>query len=403
MKIAVIGGSGVYTPNLIKEIIKFDLPVSEVVLNGRTKGKLAVVAKYCKELVKDAGKDYQISTNVDRIESIKEADFVISQIRVGGMAARAFDENFPREMGLIGDETYGTGGFSDAVRTLPIAVEISREIAEYAPGAFLIDLTNPAGMVMRVSRDAADIRMAAVCDLPAVTMEKIAGILHCDVQDMFVRYYGLNHLGFFDRIIVDGKDKTGEVLTKCDELGLDIDPDLIRMLGVIPLPTLRMYYHPEEAINGQAGPTRGSVLASAEEQMMACLKAGDYGRLEEYYAKRDTPWYKIMVKLIGALSGIQPGYFFLNVINNGLLDFLPDEAIVEVNCYVDKNGIHPIHIGKVNDMVKPLIAAINEYEERAQKAILNKDRQGMVKALMIHPEIRDYGLAKKIVRKVAPK
>lgn len=400
MRIAVIGGSGVYTPNLIKEVIKYNLPVDEVVLNGRTKGKLDVVAEYCREIVKESGINFQISTNTDRVDSIKGSGFVISQIRTGGMKARAFDESLPREMGLIGDETYGVGGFSDAVRTLPIAVEISREIAEYAPGAYLIDLTNPASMVMRASRDAADIKMVAVCDMPVVTIEKIAKVLGCGMGDIFVNYYGLNHLGFFGRVMVNGIDRTGEVLERCDELGLAIDANLIRGLGVIPLPTLRLYYHPAEVLKGQAGTPRGALLAEVEEEIMACLQAKDYDKLEEYYGRRGTPWYGIMVNLMAALSGIRPGYFFLNVVNNGLLNFLPDEAVVEVYCHVDKNGVHPIHIDRVSEEVKPIISTINEYEERAQKAIVKKDTDGMIRALMTHPEIRDYGLAKKIVERV---
>lgn len=400
MKITVIGGSGVYTPNLIKEIIKYGLAVDEVVLNGRTRQKLDIVAEYCRGLVKASDRDFQISTNTDRIDSIKKADFVISQIRTGGMKARAFDESFPREMGLIGDETYGVGGFSDAVRTLPIAVEIAREIAEYTPDTFLIDLTNPAGMVMRASRDAADIRMAAVCDMPVVTMGKIAEILSCDVQDMFVSYYGLNHLGFFDGITVNGKDMTGEVLERCGELGLAIDPALIRMLGVIPLPTLRMYYHPAEVLKGQAGMPRGEQLAAVEDEIMACLEGREYGRAEEYYSRRSTPWYGIMVNLMAALMGIKPGYFFLNVVNRGILSFLPDNSVVEAYCYVDKNGVHPLLVEKVSDEVKTLISVIDAYEERAQRAIIKRDHDEMIMALMTHPEIRDYGLAKRVVEKV---
>ncbi|MDI6600750.1 MAG: hypothetical protein QME46_03085 [Thermoanaerobacteraceae bacterium] len=400
MKIAVIGGSGVYTPNLIKEIIRYNLPVDEVILNGRTKEKLELVAEYCRELVKDSAVKIQVSTNTDRIESIKNADFVISQIRTGGMKARAFDESFPRELGLIGDETYGVGGFSDAVRTLPIAVEISREIAEYAPDAYLIDLTNPASMVMRASRDAADIKMVAVCDMPAVTMEKIAGLLGCSTEKMFVNYYGLNHLGFFDRIIVNGEDRTNEVLGMVEGLGLGVDAHLIRGLGVVPLPNLRLYYHPHEVLKGQAGKPRGEVLAGVEEEIMVCLDTKDYNKLEAYYGRRATPWYGIMAGLMAALMGIKPGYFFLNVINNELLDFLPDEAVVEVYCYVDKNGVHPIHIEMVSDEVKPLISTINEYEERTQKAIIKKDMDGMIRALMIHPEIRDYELARTVVERV---
>lgn len=400
MKIAVIGGSGVYTPNLIKEIIRYNLPVDEVILNGRTKEKLELVAEYCRELVKDSAVKIQVSTNTDRIESIKNADFVISQIRTGGMKARAFDESFPRELGLIGDETYGVGGFSDAVRTLPIAVEISREIAEYAPDAYLIDLTNPAGMVMRASRDAAKIKMVAVCDMPVVTMRKIAGVMGCSTEDMFVSYYGLNHLGFFDRIIINGADMTSEVLKNVEELELGINPDFIRSLGVIPLPTLRLYYHPHEVLKGQAGKPRGAELAGVEEEIITCLKKKDYIGIEEYYRRRATPWYEVMVGLMAALKGIKPGYFFLNVVNDGLLDFLPDEAVVEAYCHVDKNGVHPIHMGNVSDEVSPLISLINEYEERAQKAIISKDTYGMIKALMIHPEIRDYELARVVVEKV---
>ena len=240
-KLSVIGGSGLYTPLLFDAIVNRPdmIEFDEICLNGRTEDKLQRVAELCRSLIQDSALDFKVSYTTDRKEAITGSDLVLTQIRVGGMKARLHDEKFPLKYDIIGEETVGPGGFANALRTVPVMLEIAREIEEYAPHSLVINLTNPASIVQQAIEEKTELDIISVCDLPVDVMNQVADLLEVSPTRLEYDYVGLNHLGFYTGIYYQGKNKLTEVLNKLAALDLEIDNDLIRALEVLPLPYLK--------------------------------------------------------------------------------------------------------------------------------------------------------------------
>lgn len=401
MKIGIIGGSGVYTPLLINEIVSLNdyLDVDLIVLNGRSIEKLNEVKTVCEQLAKRSGQNISIYATTDRIEAISNVDIIICQIRVGGLEARAFDEEFPSKFGIVGEETVGPGGLANAMRTIPVVLQIASEVEEYNKNANLIVLTNPCGMVMRAINYSQKINAVGICDLPRNLIDNITSFLNAKQEKIFAEYFGLNHFGWINKVYHDGVDVTSNVIDNFEKIDASIDKEIVRIQGAIPISYLKYYYHPERFIKRDK-PARARELMLLESEILKNIQSGDIGKIMELMNKRSVKWYKYIVEYIKALNDDNWSYHVLNVRNGTTLDFLPEDSIVEVGCLVRNGIIKPIPVRNVPKSVKAMIFQLDTYEDLAVKGILNNDHDTLIEALIIHPYIQSYNTAKSILKKI---
>ena len=251
-RIAVLGGSSVYTPELVLSLVAHNLNVKEVVLVGRPGQKLPIVARFCQRLVDRTGFPVLIHHTTDLEAGVRGARYVINAIRVGGMLARARDEKVPPQFGMLGDETLGAGGFANAMRTLPVVFDIANTIESINPHATFINLTNPLGIVVEALGRYSKLNVIGACDLPSVTVKKIAEVLRCSPNEVTVDYVGLNHLGWIQDVKIDGRSYMTYLLDKLERSKEDgFDHALIELFRMIPTRTVGLFFHQTELLKKQ--------------------------------------------------------------------------------------------------------------------------------------------------------
>ncbi|MFO7818677.1 MAG: glycosyl hydrolase family 4 [Halanaerobacter sp.] len=400
-KLSVIGGSGLYTPLLFDAIINSgeDIEFDEICLNGRTEPKLKNIAELCRSLIAESKLDFRVSYTTDRKEALVDSDIVLTQIRVGGMKARAHDEQFPLQHGIIGEETVGPGGFANALRTVPVMLEIAHEIEEYAPHSLVINLTNPASVVQQAVQDRTELDIISVCDLPVGLLNKTADLLQLDPSQLDYDYVGLNHLGAYTALYYQGQDKSKEVLTNVEKLDLGIDGDLIRTLGLLPLPYLKYYYHHQKQFQEAKAreELRAKELLAAGERIKEELAANPKQIPDTIY-QRGAIWYSdLIVPLIAALQNNRPQKFILNVANQGLIPELDDRVVVEVPTVVNSNRIHPLEAVKLPQELKGIISQEANYRNLVTQAAITRTEKDILQALLANPQVPSYELAEKLL------
>ena len=395
MKLTVLGGSGVATPELIAVLARAsERPALDVALHGRTADKLQTVGGICIRLAQKADAPLSVSFTTDLEAALDGSDLVLNQIRVGGYAARAFDETFPRDLGLPGEETVGPGGFSLAARTVPVVLEYCRAIERRAPRTLLINLTNPASLIQYAISRCSAINSIGVCDSPVGLCQLVAAALETPRPELEMDYLGMHHFGWITGVRQDGRDQLAEVLSRAQRLSEDlgVDAEVIRAIGAVPSPYLKYYFHPDRMLAAQQGKApRAESLLALESELLAAYQLG---RLEAT-ARRGAHWYEeIVVPVLLTLMGNSSAPFFLNVQNAGVLDFLPDEAIVEVPAVIGRGGVGAVGpVGSVPDAVRALLQVNADYEMLAVEAIVERDRGKALRALLINPIIRSAAQA----------
>ena len=404
-KLSVIGGSGLYTPLLFDAIVNRPdmIEFDEICLNGRTEDKLQRVAELCRSLIQDSALDFKVSYTTDRKEAITGSDLVLTQIRVGGMKARLHDEKFPLKYDIIGEETVGPGGFANALRTVPVMLEIAREIEEYAPHSLVINLTNPASIVQQAIEEKTELDIISVCDLPVDVMNQVADLLEVSPTRLEYDYVGLNHLGFYTGIYYQGKNKLTEVLNKLAALDLEIDNDLIRALEVLPLPYLKYYYHQQKQVNKaqQKDELRAKELLATGEQIKDELTSNP-NQIPDTVYERGAIWYSdLIIPLISALQNDQPQKFILNVANQGLIPGLADEVVVEVPTIVNSDRIQPLETVVLPKHLKAIINQAANYRNLATRAALDKTEKNILQALLANPQVPSYQTAHKLLTELS--
>jgi 6-phospho-beta-glucosidase len=342
IKLAVLGGSGVATPELIDVLAHFDeCPALHVSLIGRSAEKLQAVGKMCKRLAAKATSRITVSTHTDPRVGLEGAHYILNQIRVGGYAERAFDETFPREFGIPGEETFGPGGMNMALRTIPTVIELCRAIEDVAPEALMINLTNPSSIVQYAINYATRVKVVSICDLPMMAAQTIADLLNIPAQELSVRYTGMNHFGWVTGIRWQGQDMLPKALDKIvTQPGLQVEADIIRALGVIPTSYFKYYYHANRVLASQQGKrARADELLEMEAEILAAYQAGSPAEKPVSLVKRNAVWYEHMiVPLLLAHINDTGETQILQVVNHHALPFLPAKAIVEAPCVVRRSG-----------------------------------------------------------------
>ena len=400
-KVVVLGGSGVATPELVDALIHCsnrETPM-DLVLVGRSRDKLETVTAVGRLL---AGQDplLSLSCTTDAEAALAGADFVINQMRVGGLEARLFDETFPREIGLPGEETTGAGGFANAVRTVPVALEYARRVERLAPGALMLSFSNPASLVQYAVSRYTRVQTLGLCDVPVTLVGAIARALGVAASELVVDYVGQHHFSWVTGLWWRGRDLLSEAIGKAADIVGDIDPGIVQAMGAIPCPYFRYVFHPDRMLARTLGRRpRAQELIELQAEILADYeRALATGQRPTVIARRGAIWYRaviapVLVALVEGRCGsraVPLARYILNVVNGQAIPWLPQEAVVEVPTLLDGGQVRPLATGPVPSAVRALIEAHCAYEMLAAEAIVEGDRAKALRALLLNPFIQTY-------------
>lgn len=417
MKISIIGGGSAYTPGLIEGLLKIrdEVPFTELCLMDIDGEKLGIVGEIVRKMAARDLPQVRVSTTVDRIEAIAGSAFILCQIRVGGLAGRVLDEKIPLKYGVIGQETVGPGGFAMALRTLPEMYSIARDIKEHAPEAWLINYSNPSGMVAAMLAKYTDIKAVSICDVPIGVQHFIANLLKVPRHKVKLDYVGLNHLGWFRRIFVDGKDIMPQIremagtvdvmamLPSDDEKTAEESAMIVRIfnkLGIIPSPYLQYYYLGRECLERQmqAEKTRGEVVQGIEKELLAHFAEVARGDDIRLWKSRGGQWHsELMVSVLSAIYNDKSEEFVVNVLNNGAVPGMADDACVEIPCLVDKRGVRPLQVERPDTDMLGLMQLVAAYEKLTVEAAMEQSYAKALLALNLNPLVPSLEVAEKIL------
>lgn len=412
MKIAVIGGGSSYTPELADGIIKNygAFPVTELALVDIEEGrkKAETVGALLKRMFARAGLPVNVSVTLNRRAALRGADFVISQFRAGGLAARSNDEKIPLKYGVIGQETTGPGGFANALRTIPKALELCRDMQDVCPGAWLINFTNPSGIITEAICNNTGVKCIGLCNVPINMEREICKALGLDKKRVHCRFAGLNHLSFIGKLFVDGQDallpggslpRIGESIVK-NIAGPGIPADVIDALGLIPSPYLKYYYLERDMLDEemekykQTGKTRADDVMETEAALFEKYRDETLAEKPEELSKRGGALYsEAAVALMNSIWNDSGDIHVVNTMNCGAITDLPFDAVVETNCVIGKHGAAPLAYGPLPENISGLVRHVKAYERLTVEASISGDAQKAVIALASNPLIGDVKLA----------
>lgn len=417
LKVVTVGGGSGYTPELIDGFIRRhdELPVSEYWLVDIEAGeeKLAVVGALAQRMVKKAGIDMTVHLTTNLQEALTGADFVTTQIRVGQLAARIQDEKIPLRYGVLGQETTGPGGFMKAQRTIPVLLDLCQNMETLCPDAWLINFTNPAGIVTEAIAKYSPIKSLGICSGANSMMRDIAGAYGVEREDVYARIIGLNHLIFADRIAVTGQDFTADFIEKLAQgVGsntlknipdLGLPAEFIRSLKLYPLSYLKYFYMNREMVEHeinelQHGGTRGEQSLVIEKSLFELYRDPNLCEKPAALSARGGALYSdTACSIISSIYNNKREIHVVNVPNQGTTPDLPDDAVIETNAMIDSLGAHPLAYGRLPTSVRGLIQSVKAFEELTVEAAITGNRQTALLALSAHPLVPSVDIAEKIL------
>jgi 6-phospho-beta-glucosidase len=400
--ITVLGGGAVVTPQLARALADEPALAGERIdlrLVGRDKEKLERVAAAAHRASAGFGAcQVEVSSETDAAAALEGADVIVNQVRPGGLAGRAFDERFPRQFGLPGEETMGPGGFASAWRTLPVVEQLFRLCRQVAPRAKVLNLTNPAGMVHQVAARA-ELDVLTLCDSPLTLADAAAAAAGVDATRVVPGYVGTNHGGWLTSLRLDGEDVLPRALDHADELGgrLGVAPALLRWLQALPNAYLRYLYHPDRQLEAQAAKSRvrAEELLELEAQALNTYGAGSDG--SDIAETRRALWYTACIApVIGGLVSGRALTTIVGVTNNDLLPWLPAQTMLELAAEVDE-AVQVLPIDTLAPESRALLLTNAAYEALTVDAILAGDRDACVRALAANPLVASLDVAEAAV------
>ena len=441
MKIAILGAAGVRTPLIIKAMLTRQdrIGLSELALMDIDAGHLELIYKLASPIVQSPQTKFRITHTTDPFAALSNADFVITTFRVGGIEARAIDERVPLEHGVLGQETTGAGGFAMGLRSIPVLLEYVNLMQQVCPSAWLINFANPAGMLTEaVVRRTNWQRVVGICDSPASMHKFIAAVLQVKPEDIYLDYFGLNHLGWIKSINLDNHDHLPDILQLVESMGnvpgLPFDADLILSLGMIPNEYLYYYYYHTQVVQNilNAIECRGEQIARQNLKLFADLKerslVGDITAMQsiyqDYLAERqntymvketgkshafstldgaisesvlDEGYAGVALDLIEAISGNKPTLQILNVPNQSAISMMDPNDVVEIPVLVSHNQLQPMAITNLSDHCLGLMQQVKHYEHLTIEAAVEKSYHKALLALTLHPLVGDYLVAQSIL------
>ncbi|WP_192340165.1 6-phospho-beta-glucosidase [Streptomyces sp. VITNK9] len=431
MRLTILGGGGFRVPLVYGALLgdRAEGRVTDVVLHDVDAARLSAVTRVLAEQAAGVPDAPAVTATTDLDEALRGADFVFSAIRVGGLEGRAADERVALAEGVLGQETVGAGGIAYGLRTVPVAVDIARRTARLAPDAWVINFTNPAGLVTEaMSRHLGD-RVIGICDSPVGLGRRIARVLGADPDRAYIDYVGLNHLGWVRGLRVAGRDELPRLLADpallgSFEEGRLFGPDWLRSLGAVPNEYLHYYYFNRETVRAyrEAERTRGAFLRDQQarfyEEMRhpdtPALAAWDRTRAEReatYMAENREAagagereaddlfggYEKVALALMRAVARDERATLILNVRNRGTLSALDPDAVIEVPCLVDANGAHPVAVDPLPGHATGLVCAVKAVEREVLAAAGTGSRVSAVRAFALHPLVDSVNVARRLV------
>jgi 6-phospho-beta-glucosidase len=396
MKIVVIGGGSTYTPELIKGLITRNaaLNLREVWLVDPDAGRLQIVGAFAQRMVSYANAGFRVELTADRQLALEDADYVVTQFRVGGQQARHNDELLGRRHRLVGQETTGVGGFAKALRTIPVALDIARDMRAIAPQAILLNFTNPAGLVTEAVARHGGVPVIGLCNNAINAQRAIARMFNVPPEQVFIEQVGLNHLNWIRRVTINGDDATDAVLEayvehlRHDEDPIRFPPRLIQMLRAIPSSYLRYFYLTPQIIAQQesGAPTRAEVVMDVERRLLARYADPNLREMPPELMERGGAYYSTAAAaLIESLHTGDNAIHVVNTRNNGAIPNLDDDVVVEMPCTVGKHGATPIPVAPLEPIFHGLTCQVKAYELLTVKAAVEGDEDAAMLALLTNP------------------
>ena len=439
MKLTVIGGGGVRSMFLAKSIAQraHDLHITELVFMDCNADKLRIYGGLARHVARllDPALKFTLTTDAD--EAVRDADYIITTIRVGGDHTRVRDERIALDLGILGQETTGAAGLSFAMRSVPALADYCERIKRLSkPTVKVFNFTNPAGVVSQALRDMGYDFTYGICDAPSGMLHQFADLYGVDASRIVGECYGLNHLSFFRSIQIDGREIMPELIARPDAYEKTdlrfFGRDLIEHMGCVLNEYLYYFYYREQAVQNilKAGVTRGEVIEDINRQMTeelskmdiendfdSCLACFEklYGKREDAYmanetgVHRDKPWkFDVFSPDAGGYAGVAlrfielvetgtTGSMILCAPNQGAIPTLADDDIVEITCDISRDGAKPHKVENPDPRALELIRRVKSYERLAAKAIVQRDRTAAVDCLMLHPLVNSYSLAVQLV------
>ncbi|GAA3884191.1 6-phospho-beta-glucosidase [Streptomyces lacrimifluminis] len=403
MKLTVVGGGSTYTPELIDGFARLrdTLPIEELVLVDPAAERLELVGGLARRIFARQGHPGRIITTDDLDKGVEGADAVLLQLRVGGQAARQRDETWPLECGCVGQETTGAGGLAKALRTVPVVLDIAERVRRTNPDAWIIDFTNPVGIVTRALLQAGH-KAVGLCNVAIGFQRKFAALLGVTPADIHLDHVGLNHLTWETGVRLGGPEGEDVLPRLLAEHGDRIADDLrlprsvLDRLETVPSYYLRYFYAHDNVVRElRTKPSRAAEVAAMEEELLRMYGDPALDEKPELLAKRGGAFYSEAAVDLAAslLGGGGSPYQVVNTYNRGTLPFLPDDAVIETQAAVGRQGATPLAVPAVDPLYAGLIAHVTAYEELALKAALHGGRDRVFRALLAHPLVGQYDCA----------
>ncbi|MBT2386999.1 6-phospho-beta-glucosidase [Streptomyces sp. ISL-11] len=397
-----MGGGSTYTPELIDGFARLreTLPLEELVLVDPAADRLELVGGLARRIFARQGHPGRITWTADLDAGVDGADAVLIQLRVGGQAAREQDETWPLECGCVGQETTGAGGLAKALRTVPVVLDIAERVRRRNPGAWIVDFTNPVGIVTRALLTAGH-RAVGLCNVAIGFQRKFARLLGVAPEAVALEHVGLNHLTWERSVTVGGRDVLPELLA---EHGAAVAEDLrmpralLDRLGVVPSYYLRYFYQHDEVVRElRTKPSRAAEVAGMERRLLAMYGDPELAEKPALLGERGGAFYsEAAVALTASLLGDTGDVQVVNALNNGTLPFLPDDAVIEVPAAVDARGARPLPVRPLEPLFAGLVANVTAYEHLALEAALKGGRERVFQALLAHPLIGQTAYADRL-------
>jgi 6-phospho-beta-glucosidase len=406
-KLTYIGGGSSYTPEFIDGFIQHESEVElkEFALHDIDEDRLNVVGGMVERMLRYKELDTKVSLNLQREAAVEGAEFVISAIRVGGMDARVRDEQLPLKYDVIGQETTGPGGTLKAWRTIPVALDIAKDLQKYAPKAWFLNFTNPSGIITETIIKHTDLNVVGLCNNPINMQFGLAATLGVAPKDIFMEWVGLNHVNWIMRVFSEGKDVTRDLIARAAELIenhlLSIeDPELVQALGVIPTYYLQYYYdHPRAlAAAKSAEKSRGEVVKEVESALMEkYADVNEFVKPPELSMRGGALYSEAALQLILSLIFDRRDVQILVTANNGSLPDLAADAAVEVPCIVGAHGVTPLHLGELPESIRALCQQAKAWESWTVEAGVTGDRNAAMMAMFTNPLVPSFEVAKRLL------
>ncbi|MFD4786951.1 6-phospho-beta-glucosidase [Streptomyces sp. NPDC058459] len=403
MRLTVVGGGSTYTPELVDGFARLRdaLPVTELVLVDPAADRLELVGGLARRIFARQGHPGRVVTTSDLDAGVADADAVLLQLRVGGQAAREWDETWPLECGCLGQETTGAGGLAKALRTVPVVLDIAERVRRTNPEAWIIDFTNPVGIVTRALLQEGH-RAVGLCNVAIGLQRKFAALLGAEPGEVHLDHVGLNHLTWETAVRLGGpggEDVLPRLLAEHGDAvaaDLRLPRPLLERLGAVPSYYLRYYYLHDEVVGEQRlKPSRAAEVAALERELLTMYADPALDEKPALLARRGGAYYSEAAVDVAAalLGGGGSPYQVVNTVNGGTLPFLPDDAVIEVPAAVGPAGAEPLPVPGVDPLFAGLLANVTAYEELALDAALRGGRDRVFRALLAHPLVGQYAYA----------